>query len=83
MKLKERITSKISPAQFPRKPSTARSASLYKGTNECAPCIPKRSASFHKVLMTTRLIYRNAKNVPWAGEEALVLTGDKTRLAVT
>ena len=48
MKFKERITSGISPAQFPRKPSTARSVSLHKGTNECAPCIPKRSVSLHK-----------------------------------
>ena len=48
MKLKERITSEISPAQFPRKSSTARSASLHKCTNECAPRIPKRFASLHK-----------------------------------
>ena len=47
-KLKERITSEISPAQFPREPSTVRSASLHKGTNECAPCIPKQFASFYK-----------------------------------
>ena len=47
-KFKERITSEISPAQFPRKPSTARSASLHKGINECAPRIPKRSPSLHK-----------------------------------
>ena len=47
-KFKERITSEISPAQFPRKPSTARSVSLHKGTNECATRIPKRSPSLHK-----------------------------------
>ena len=47
-KFKERITSEISPAQFPRKSSTVRSASLHKGTNEGAPRIPKRSASLHK-----------------------------------
>ena len=47
-KLKERITNEISPDQFPRKPSTARSASLHKGSNECAPRIPKRSTLFHK-----------------------------------
>ena len=48
MKLKERITSKISLAQFPRKPLTVRSTSLHKGTNECAPRILKWSASFLK-----------------------------------
>ena len=48
MKFKERITSGISPAQFPRKPSTVRSVSLHKGTNECVPRILKRSASLHK-----------------------------------
>ena len=48
MKFKERITSEISPTQFPRKPSTARFTSLHKGTNECAPHILKRSASLHK-----------------------------------
>ena len=42
------MTSVLSPAQFPRKPSTARFASLHKGTNECTPRIPKRSASFRK-----------------------------------
>ena len=47
-KFKERITSEISPAQFPRKSSTVRSASLHKGTNEGAPCIPKQSALLHK-----------------------------------
>ena len=48
MKLKERITSEISLVQFPRKPSTARSASLHKGTNECVPRIPKRFVLLHK-----------------------------------
>ena len=48
MKFKERITSEISSTQFPRKPSTTRSASLHKGTNACAPRIPKRSVSLHK-----------------------------------
>ena len=48
MKFKERITSKISPAQFRRKPSIARSPLLHKGTNECAPCIPERSMLLHK-----------------------------------
>ena len=52
-KLKERITSEISPAQFPREPSTVRSASLHKGTNECAPCIPKQFASFYKSINTS------------------------------
>ena len=47
-KLKERIIREISPAQFPRKPSAAKSASLHKGPNECVPCISKRSASLHK-----------------------------------
>ena len=41
MKLKERITSEISLAKFQRKPLTARSALLHKGTNECAPRILK------------------------------------------
>ena len=48
IKFKERITSEISPAQFPRKSSTARSASLHKCTNECAPRMPKWFASLHK-----------------------------------
>ena len=43
-----RITSEISPAQFLRKPSTARFTLLHEGTNECAPRIPKRSVSLHK-----------------------------------
>ena len=47
MKSKGRITSEISPAQFPRKRSTARSASVHKGTDECTPRIPKWSASLH------------------------------------
>ena len=47
-KFKKRITSEISPAQFPRKFSTTRSTSLHKGTNEFAPHIPKWSASLHK-----------------------------------
>ena len=41
-KFKEGITSEISPAQFPRKSSTVRSASLHKDTNEGVPRIPKR-----------------------------------------
>ena len=36
-----------------------------------------------KVLMTARLVHRNARSVPWAGEEALALTGNKNRSAVT
>ena len=48
MKLKERITSEISLAKFQRKPLTARSALLHKGTNECAPRILKWSALFLK-----------------------------------
>ena len=36
-----------------------------------------------KVLMTVRLVHRNARSMPWAGEEALTLTRDKTRPAVT
>ena len=47
-KFKGRITSEISPTQFSRKTSTVRSASLHKGTNECAPCILKRSTLLHK-----------------------------------
>ena len=36
-----------------------------------------------KVLMTVHLIHQNARSMPWAGEEALALTGDKTRPAMT
>ena len=48
MKLKERITSEISPAQFPRKLSTAKSTSLLKGANECVPRTPKWSVLSYK-----------------------------------
>ena len=48
MKFKERITSELSPAQFPRRSLTVRSASPRKGTNESAPHIPKRSPPLHK-----------------------------------
>ena len=47
-KPKERITGGMSLAQFPRKPSAAKFASLHKGTNECVPRILKRSVSLHK-----------------------------------
>ena len=30
-----------------------------------------------KVLMTARLVHRNARSVPWANEEALVLIGEQ------
>ena len=38
-----------------------------------------RSDPYHpiKVLMTAHLVHRNAKSVPWAGEEALVLIGEQ------
>ena len=64
-KFKERITSEISSAQFPRKPSTTRSASLHKGTNACAPRIPKRSTSLHKG------INDSAPRIPKRQERAL------------
>ena len=64
-KFKERITSEISPTQFPRKPLTARSVSLHKGTNECAPRIPKRSTSLHKG------INDGAPHIPKRQERAL------------
>ena len=38
---------------------------------------------FIKVLMTAHLVHRNARSMPWAGEKALTLTGNKTRLAMT
>ena len=65
MKFKERITNEISPVQFPRKPLTARSASLHKGINECVPCIPKRSVSLHKG------INDGAPHIPKRQERAL------------
>ena len=65
MKFGERITSEISPTQFSRKPSTARSASFYKGTNEYAPRIPKRSVLLHKG------INEGAPHIPKCQERAL------------
>ena len=47
-KPKEKITSGMSLAQFPRKPLAAKFALLHKGTNECVPRILKRSTSLHK-----------------------------------
>ena len=47
-KLKEGVPSEINSAQFPREPSTAKSASLHKGAIECTLRIPKRFASSHK-----------------------------------
>ena len=47
-KLKEGMSSKINFAQFPRKPSTAKSAPLHKGAIEYTFRIPKRSASSPK-----------------------------------
>ena len=44
-KLKEGIPGEINLAQFPREPSIAESTPLHKGAIECAPHIPKRSAS--------------------------------------
>ena len=47
-KLKEGMSSKINFVQFPREPSTAKSASLHKGAIECAFRTLKRFASSHK-----------------------------------
>ena len=47
-KLKEGMSSEINFAQFPREPSTAKSAPLHKGAIEYTFCIPKRSASSHR-----------------------------------
>ena len=47
-KLKEGMSSKINFAQFPREPSTTKSAPLHKGAIKCASCTPKRSASSQK-----------------------------------
>ena len=47
-KLKEGVSSKINSIQFPREPSTAKSAPLHKGIIECILRILKRSASSHK-----------------------------------
>ena len=69
--------SKINPAQFPKEPSTAESASPHKGPIECAPHILKRSASSHKNINDVHLVHRNARSVPWAGEEALALIGGR------
>ena len=41
LKFKERVTSKINPAQFPNKSSTVGSTSLRKDINEGAPRVPK------------------------------------------
>ena len=71
------IPSEINPAQFPREASTAESAPPHKGAIECAPCIPKRSASSHKNINDAHLIHRNTGSVPWAGEEALALRGGR------
>ena len=48
IKLKEGIPSEINFAQFPREPSTAKSAPLHKGVIKCTLRIPKRSTSSHK-----------------------------------
>ena len=71
------IPSEINPAQFPREASTAESAPPHKGAIECAPCIPKRSASSHKNINDAHLGHRNIRSVPWAGEEALALIGGR------
>ena len=47
-KLKKGMSSEINFAQFPREPSTAKSAPLYKGAIEYTFRIPKRSASPHR-----------------------------------
>ena len=47
-KLKEGMSSKINFSQFPREPSTTKSAPLHKGAIEYAFRIPKRSAPSHK-----------------------------------
>ena len=47
-KLKEGMSSEINFAQFPREPSTAKSAPLHKGAIEYTLRIPKRSTSSHK-----------------------------------
>ena len=48
IKLKEGMLSEINFAQFPREPSTAKSAPLHKGAIEYTFRIPKRSALSHK-----------------------------------
>ena len=48
IKLKEGMSSEINFAQFPREPSTAKSAPLHKGAIEYTFRILKRSASSHK-----------------------------------
>ena len=47
-KLKEGMSSEINFAQFPREPSTAKSAPLHKGAIEYTLRISKRFASSHK-----------------------------------
>ena len=47
-KLKEGMSSEINFAQFPREPSTAKSAPLHKGVIEYTLRIPKRFASSYK-----------------------------------
>ena len=48
MKLQEGMSSEINFAQFPREPSTTKSASLHKGAIEYTFCVSKRSTSSHK-----------------------------------
>ena len=58
------IPSKINLAQFPREPSAAEFALPHKGATECAPCIPKQSASSHKSISDAHLVHQNAMSVP-------------------
>ena len=75
--LKEGMSSKINFAQFPREPSTSKSAPLHKGAIEYTFQIPKRSALSQKkkAFMTTHLIRRSARSVSWVDEETLAPIG--------
>ena len=71
-KLKEGMSSEINFAQFPREPSIAKSTPLHKGAIEYTFRIRSDPCHPIKALMTMHLVRRNARSVPWVGEETLV-----------
>ena len=76
-KLKEGMSSEINFAQFPREPSTAKSARFIK--------VPLNTRSVYRsdlrhpieALTTMHLVCRNARSVPWVGEETLAPIGER------
>ena len=75
-KLKEGMSSKIN-FQFPREPSTSKSAPPHKGAIEYIFWKPKWFALSpkKKVLMTMHLAHQSARSVPWVDEETLAPIG--------